>query len=145
MAWPTLALGLAAVVAGLAVDPAESLATGATPPTSTATPCTWCTDWPRGTRAGTWTGRWNRVLLDHPELLRLDDSGWAVGVRTLALRAVHDHPYRFTRSLVLSGTNYLRLAGRQAVPIPDLLATRAVQAGALLLGALAIHRRRTEG
>jgi hypothetical protein len=146
VAWPVLGLGVAAVVAGLAVNPAASVATGGSPANlySNSTYLVY------GLAMGYpgWDSTpdsWGRVLTDHPEVLALDDAQRAVAVRRLAVQAVRDYPARFAASLARSELNYLREAARRAVPVPDARARRGLQVAAVLLAALALHRRREEG
>jgi hypothetical protein len=145
VAWPALGLGVAAVIAGVAMNLAASLSTGGNPANLNSNSmymvyglATGYPGWDL-TRQG-----WGRAFDDHPEIIPLDDSERAVVVRRLALRAVADDPFRFANSLFQSEVNYLRLVVRHAVVTPNLPVRIGVVAAGLGLAALALSRRRRE-
>lgn len=146
VAWPVLAAGAAVVIAGLAMNLAASFSTGGNPANLNSNSMYMVYGLAMGypgwdiTRLG-----WGKVLEDHPEILPFDDAGRTAAVNRLAKQAVRDHPYRFVKSLVGSETNYLQLAKSQTTFTPNLLVRRVVQAGAGVLGVLALYRRRREG
>ncbi len=144
--WPALRLGVGAVVAGLAVTLAASFSTGGNPANLNSNSLYMVYGLAMGYPGWDIAHQgWGRVFDDHPELLPLDDSARTVAIRRFASQAVRDHPYRFARSLLLSERNYMRLAKGHTMFIPHLLLRRTAQVAALLLGVLALHRRRSEG
>jgi hypothetical protein len=145
LAWPTLGLGVAAVAAGLAANLMASFSTGGSPAHLNSNSMYMVYGLAKGFPGwDTAQPSWAQAFADHPEILSLDDSGRAATVRKLALTAVREDPVRFATTVLRTEANYLREATRQAIPIPNLVVRRAVQAAALVLTALALYRRRLE-
>ncbi len=144
--WPVLRLGVVAVVAGLAVNALASFSTGNNPADVNGNSMYMVYGLANGYPGWDVANQgWGRVFVDHPEILPLDEEGRSAAVRKLALRAIRDDPSRFATSLLRSGLNYGRVAGRHATVTTNVVVRTGLALAVLLVGALALHRRRGEG